>query len=65
VRIGDLVELSAQGKKLDWLNPLHGLHGIIVKDHRFRFTVLWFDERKPKGTYHWHTIARKSLKHAR
>ncbi len=65
MKVGDLVELSSQGKRLGWLKALQGKHGIITKDHEFRLSVLWFDKDNSKGSYHWHTIARSSLKHVR
>ena len=45
MKVGDLVELSAYGKKRVWLKSLRGLHGIVIElihgpDSRWR--IHWF-----------------------
>jgi hypothetical protein len=46
MKVGDLVELSAQGKKRLWLKPLARLYGVVTEfcDHRWR--VQWFGKSK-------------------
>jgi hypothetical protein len=60
VKVGDLVELSAQGKKLLWLKPLHDSIGVIISSHWTRYKVQWLEEKKL-----WHTVDRRSIKHAK
>ena len=65
MKIGDLVELSAQGKKRLWLKPLARLYGVVTEfcDHRWR--VQWFGKSKTgRDISGWSTtIDRGSLKH--
>lgn len=60
MKVGDLVELSAQGQKLLWLKPLCGKLGVVTSLHWTRCKVQWLGESKL-----WHTVDRKSLKHAK
>ena len=63
---GDLVELSAQGKNLLWLNPLRGMYGLVMSEHGTRLKVQWFGKNKTgRDVSRWHTIDRRSLKHAK
>ena len=69
MQVGDLVELSAQGRKLLWLKALHNRFGIVVSGpHRMRWKVQWFGNRGNKRSLadtmaYSHSIDRKSIKH--
>ncbi len=62
MKVGDLVELSAQGRKLKWLEPLTGMYGIVVSQHSTRWKVQWFGRKGGKPLSHWHTLDRRSLR---
>ena len=44
MQVGDLVELSAYGKKRIWLKSLRGFHGIVIeRAHELsRWKIHWF-----------------------
>jgi len=58
MQIGDLVELSAYGKKRIWLKSLRGLHGIVIERvHELsRWKIHWIG--KPINI-----MNRKDIKH--
>tara|TARA_R110000824_G_scaffold8737_5_gene39696 strand:- start:9325 stop:9657 length:333 start_codon:yes stop_codon:yes gene_type:complete len=64
MKVGDLVELSAQGKKLEWLKSLLDYHGIVISVHSNRYKIQWFGGKKSRGNEApGHTIPRCSLKY--
>jgi hypothetical protein len=64
VKVGDLVELSAAGKKLQFLGVYRGKHGIILKsDSRMGYTVQWFGASIPNWRNGQQRHYRKELKH--
>jgi len=60
VQVGDLVELSACGKKLKSFKGLHGHHGIVIKpSSRYGlYQIHWFG--KPVNF-----MKRKDIKHVK
>ena len=49
MKAGDLIELSVQGNKLDYLKNLRGLHGIVLRvlmQHEY-VQVHWFGHAHP------------------
>ena len=68
MKVGDLVELSAQGCKLQWLAPLHKRIGLVVKHHGTRWRVHWFgksESRNGNEMAYSHTIDRRSIRHVK
>jgi len=61
VQVGDLVELSAYGKKLKGFAWLHGSHGIVIKRvHEYSvWQVHWFDKAFKTR------VKRKEIKHVK
>jgi len=63
VQVGDLVELSAYGKKLDGNHFLVGKVGLVTRQHHggYYFKVKWIHPRfnKPRA------MSRRDLKHAK
>ena len=44
MKIGDLVELSAAGEKSSYYKYYTGLCGIVLRHHRNRWVVQWFNQ---------------------
>ena len=76
MEVGDLVELSAHGKKLEWLYPRWDCQGIIVQVHKYGKTdrgnttlykVHWFEWEhiSKRGPTDFTAISRKALKFSR
>tara|TARA_R100000008_G_C3520913_1_gene133936 strand:+ start:66 stop:395 length:330 start_codon:yes stop_codon:yes gene_type:complete len=63
MQVGDLVELSAQGKKSEWLKSLVGCHGIVVSTHGTRYKIQWFGGNSRNNEAPHHTITRRCLKY--
>ena len=59
MQVGDLVELSAYGKKLKCFLRLHGHHGIVIKRlHEYSvWKIYWF------GKAFNNVMSRKDIKH--
>jgi hypothetical protein len=68
MKVGDLVELSAQGCKLQWLEPLRKRIGLVVKHCGTRWRVHWFGKRESMDgsemAYN-HTVDRRSIRHVK
>jgi len=63
MQVGDLVELSAQGKGSEWLKSLVGCHGIVVSTHGTRYKIQWFGGKSRNNEAPHHTITRRCLKY--
>ena len=64
MKVGDLVALSAHGKKLEWLKVLRGRIGVVIANYGVRWTVAWSGKKGTDLAFK-HTIDRKSLRHMR
>ena len=74
MEVGDLVELSAHGKQLEWLYPRWDCQGIVVqkygktnKWHSALYKVHWFEWENPtkREPVDFAAISRKALKFSR
>jgi len=63
VKIGDLVELSAYGKKQRYLKSLHGMKGQVIE---YISSGQWKIQWSGRNENYWHTVhSRKHLKHTK
>ena len=64
IQNGELVELSAAGKKLDQNHNVLGLFGMVVeyKNHRHAYQIDWY---KKDGTIYKFPMARYEIKRFR
>mgnify|MGYP003120238190 CR=1 FL=1 len=70
MEVGDLVELSEHGKKLEWLYPRWDCQGIVVQKYgkdRALYKVHWFEWEhiSKRGPTDFSAISRKALKFSR
>ena len=64
MQVGDLVELSAAGKKVKQNSEVYGYWGMImeIKGHRHPYWINWF---RPDGTVNRVPMARYEIKKMR